>query len=389
MRKWNDRDMREPGGAPRLDIPADLLPSDGRFGCGPSKVRRAQADSLAAVGETLLGTSHRQAPVRSLVRRVRDGVASHLGAPDGYEVLLGNGGTTSFWDSAAFALVLERAQHAVFGEFGGKFAAATAAAPFLADPDVRRAEPGDVALLASDVEGLEVDVYATPQNETSTGAIAPVARPEGSAGALTLVDATSCAGAVVTDLSECDVYYFAPQKVFGSDGGLWFAVCSPAALERIEEIAASSRWIPDSLALSSAVANSRAEQTLNTPAIATLVLLAEQLDWFAENGGLGWAAGRSAASAAHLYGWAAAREWATPFVRAEQHRSPVVGTIDLDARIDATQVIAVLRSNGILDVDPYRKLGRNQLRIGMFPAVDPSDVEALTACVDYVVEHLA
>jgi len=367
-----------------VQIPADLLPADGRFGCGPSKVRPAHVAALAAVGETLLGTSHRQAPVRSLVRRVREGLADLLGAPEGYEVVLGNGGSSAFWDAASFGLVRERSAHAAFGEFGQKFATVTSRAPFLAEPHVKTAEPGSLARL-SPVDG--VDVYAWPQNETSTGVVAPVERVPDD-GALTCVDATSAAGGVPVDLSQTDVYYFAPQKNFGSDGGLWFAVMSPAALARIEEIGASGRWVPEFLSLPAAVENSRKDQTLNTPAIATLVLMAEQIDWMRDQGGLTWATARSARSAEILYGWAGDREWATPFVTDPAERSPVVGTIDLAASVDAARVAAVLRENGVVDVEPYRKLGRNQLRVGMFPAVEPDDVRALTACVDHVVEAL-
>lgn len=367
-----------------IQIPAELLPADGRFGCGPSKVRPSHVAALAAVGETLLGTSHRQAPVRSLVGRVREGVADLLGAPDGYEVVLGNGGSTAFWDAASLGLVRERSAHAAFGEFGQKFAGVTRRAPFLADPHVESAEPGSLATLGP-VEG--VDLYAWPQNETSTGVVAPVERVPDD-GALICVDATSAAGGVPVDLSQTDVYYFAPQKSFGADGGLWFAVMSPAALARVEEVAASGRWVPEFLSLPAAVDNSRKDQTLNTPAIATLVLMAEQLDWMRDQGGLEWAAGRSAQSAEILYGWAAERDWATAFVTAPEHRSPVVGTIDLAAQVDAATVASVLRENGVVDVEPYRKLGRNQLRVGMFPAVDPDDVRALTACVDHVVAAL-
>lgn len=383
--------MRENGAMPSAPpspvlIPEHLLPRDGRFGSGPSKVRPAQMAALAAVGESVMGTSHRQAPVRSVVRRVRDGVANLFGAPDGYEVLLGNGGTTSFWDAATFSLVRSRAHHAVNGEFSGKFYAGTNAAPFLEDSEVVRAAPGS---LATPAPSSSADVVAWAQNETSTGVAAPVARPRGGAAdALTLVDATSIAGAAPVDLRESDVYYFAPQKALASDGGLWLAVVSPAALARIEEIESSGRWMPESLSLTQAVANSRLDQTLNTPAIATLVLLAEQLDWFRDNGGLDWAAARSRRSTDHLYAWAEAREWASPFVVDPAHRSPVVATIDLDDAVPAASVISTLRDNGVLDVFPYRKLGRNQLRIAAFPAVDPEDVEALTACVDYVVERL-
>ncbi|OLT48128.1 phosphoserine transaminase [Cellulosimicrobium sp. CUA-896] len=372
-----------------LTIPADLLPSDGRFGSGPSKVRPAQVRALADAGVSLLGTSHRQAPVRSLVRRTREGLTALFDLPDGYEVVLGNGGSTAFWDVATACLVRRRAQHAAFGEFGAKFAAATSAAPFLEPSQVLTAPPGSVA---HPEPADDVDVHAWPHNETSTGAMAPVRRVAGSRerGALTLVDATSGAGALPVDVSETDVYYFAPQKVFGSDGGLWLALCSPDALARADEVESSgTRWVPESLSLRTAAANSRQDQTLNTPAIATLVMLAQQVEWLLENGGLPWASARSAESAAHLYGWAEARAWATPFVADPADRSTVVGTIDLDASVDATQVIAALRANGIRDVFPYRKLGRNQLRVAMFPAIEPDDVRALTACVDHVVDRLA
>ncbi|GAA3795796.1 phosphoserine transaminase [Cellulomonas soli] len=370
-----------------VTIPADLLPRDGRFGSGPSKIRRAQVDALASVGTTLLGTSHRQAPVRALVGRVRAGLAELFGLPDGYEVVLGNGGSTAFWDVATLCLVEHRSQHAVFGEFGAKFAAAAARAPFLGAPTVHEAPAGSVALPAHE---LDVDVYAWPHNETSTGVVAPVRRVAGSAdqGALVLVDGTSAAGGLDVDAAQTDVYYFAPQKSFASDGGLWLAVASPAAIERAARIEASGRWVPEFLSFSTAVASSRLDQTLNTPALATLVLLAEQLDWMLGQGGLPWAAGRTATSAGHLYGWAEARDWATPFVTDPQARSSVVGTIDLAPEIEAPTVAKILRAHGVVDVEPYRKLGRNQLRIAMFPAVDPEDVLALTACIDHVVEHL-
>ncbi|WP_454042902.1 phosphoserine transaminase [Cellulosimicrobium sp. Marseille-Q8652] len=372
-----------------LTIPADLLPADGRFGSGPSKVRAAQVRAVADAGTSLLGTSHRQAPVRSLVRRTREGLATLFDLPEGYEVVLGNGGSTTFWDVATACLVRRKAQHAAFGEFGAKFAAATTAAPFLDPSQVITAAPGTVA---HPEPADDVDVHAWPHNETSTGAMAPVRRVAGSRerGALTLVDATSGAGALPVDVAETDVYYFAPQKVFGSDGGLWLALCSPSALARAEEIESSgTRWVPESLSLRTAAANSRQDQTLNTPAVATLVMLAEQVEWLLAQGGLAWAAARSAESANHLYGWAEAREWATPFVADPAERSTVVGTIDLDDSVDAAQVVATLRANGILDVFPYRKLGRNQLRVAMFPAIDPDDVRALTACVDHVVDRLA
>ncbi|ACZ31860.1 phosphoserine aminotransferase [Xylanimonas cellulosilytica DSM 15894] len=375
-----------------LRIPAQLLPADGRFGSGPSKVRPAQVEVLASSGAALLGTSHRQPPVKALVGRIRSGLSTLFDAPEGYEVVLGNGGSTAFWEVATACLVEHRAQHASFGEFGGKFAAATARAPFLAAPQVLRAEPGTVALLEPSPDGDDaVDVHATPHNETSTGAMITPTRVPGSTG-LMLVDATSGAGALPVDLTETDVYYFAPQKAFAADGGLWLAVASPAAIERaarIEAAASSSgRWVPEFLSFTTALTNSRLDQTLNTPAVATLVLLAEQVDWLLAQGGLEWSVARTRRSADILYGWAEARDWATPFVAEQEHRSTVVGTIDLDAAIDATAVVKTLRENGVYDVFPYRKLGRNQLRVGMFPAVDPADVEALTQSVDYVVDHL-
>lgn len=365
-----------------VTIPVDLLPADGRFGSGPSKVRPAQVDALAAVGRSLLGTSHRQAPVRGLVSRVRSGLAELFDLPDGYEVVLGNGGSTVFWDAATFSLVERSAQLCAFGEFGTSFATAVQRAPFLDDPQVRTAEPGSLVLPeATD----DVDTYAWPHNETSTGVMAPVRRPAGDA--LVLVDATSGAGGLPVDVAQTDAYYFAPQKSFASDGGLWLALLSPAAVARAQRLA-EQRWTPRSLSLAVAIENSRQDQTLNTPAIATLVMLAEQIDWMLEQGGLAWATARTAQSAAHLYGWAAAREWATPFVADPAARSQVVGTVDL-VGVDAAAVARILRRHGVVDVEPYRRLGRNQLRVAMFPAVDPADVQALTACVDHVVERLA
>lgn len=373
---------------PSVQIPAHLLPSDGRFGSGPAKVRDAQVRALAEAGRSLLGTSHRQAPVRSLVHRVRAGLAELFDLPGGYEVALGNGGSTAFWDLATLCLVEQRSAHAVFGEFGGKFAAAAARAPFLGAPVLTEVAPGTSAVPTA-VDG--VDVYAWPHNETSTGAIAPVRRVPGSADqdALVLVDATSGAGGLAVDVSQTDAYYFAPQKSFASDGGLWLALLSPAAVERAARVEASGRWVPEFLSLTTALQSSRADQTLNTPAIATLVLLAEQVDWMLANGGLAWCAERTATSAGHLYGWADARDYATPFVADPAQRSPVVGTIDLAPEIEAATVAAVLRAHGVVDVDPYRKLGRNQLRVAMFPSVEPDDVLALTACVDYVVDRLS
>jgi phosphoserine aminotransferase len=369
-----------------LEIPQVLRPADGRFGCGPSKVRPEQLQRLAGESAGLMGTSHRQKPVKSLVGRVRSGLAELLGAPAGYEVALGNGGTTAFWDAAALGLVRERALHLAYGEFSRKFADVTARAPFLADPIVLGADPGDAPQPAGDAE---VDAITWAHNETSTGVMVPVTRPHDAGDALVLVDATSGAGGLPLDAAQADAYYFAPQKCLGSDGGLWLALLSPAAIERIEQIAATGRWIPDFLSLQTALANSRQDQTLNTPAIATLVLLADQLDWMREQGGLDWCVGRTTASSDHLYGWATDSAYATPFVTDPAKRSLVVGTIDLDDAVDGARVAATLRANGIVDVEPYRKLGRNQLRVAMFPAIEPSDVQALTACIDWVVERVA
>ena len=363
-----------------LVIPADLLPKDGRFGCGPSRVRDEQVQALVSASRTLLGTSHRQRPVRALVGSVREHVAQLLGAPDGYEVVLGNGGSTAFWDAAAFGLIERRSQHCTYGEFGAKFAAA-ARTPWLEAPDVRQAAAGG-RIGAEAAAGI--DVYAWPHNETSTGVAAPVQRVR-SDGALTVVDATSAAGGIDFDAAEADVYYFAPQKNLGSDGGIWLALCSPAAIERIGRIATSGRYVPEFLSLEAAVQNSRLDQTLNTPAIATLVLLESQLQWLLGQGGLPWAAGRTAESSALLYDWAEGVSYATPFVERPEDRSPVVVTIDFDG-VDAAGIAAVLRENGVVDTEPYRKLGRNQLRIGTFASVDPDDVRALIACVEHVVD---
>jgi phosphoserine aminotransferase len=366
-------------------IPTDLKPVDGRFGCGPSKVRSEALEKLAGQSK-LMGTSHRQAPVRDLVGRVRSGLTDLFGLPDGYEIALGNGGTTAFWDAACAWLVRERALHLTYGEFSQKFAKATMGAPFLQDPIVVEAEPGDAPAPVADPA---VDAIAWAHNETSTGVMVPVRRPEGSGEALVLIDATSGAGGLPLDASQADVYYFAPQKAFGADGGLWLAALSPAAIARIGELdGADDRWQPGFLSLQTALENSRKEQTYNTPALATLLLLADQVDWMLSLGGLNGCVERTSASSGHLYGWAEASEFAAPFVAEQAKRSLVVGTIDFDDSVDAAVVAATLRANGIVDTEPYRKLGRNQLRIGMFPAVEPADVEALTACVDWVVENV-
>ena len=368
-----------------LTIPADLKPVDGRFGCGPSKVRPEQLATLAASG-AVMGTSHRQKPVKSLVARVRAGLSELFALPAGYEVVLGNGGSTAFWDAAAFGLVRERALHLSYGEFSAKFAESTRGAPFLADPVVVKAEPGTAPEPQADPS---CDVLAWAHNETSTGVAVPVVRPEESIdGQLVVIDATSGAGGLPVDIRQADAYYFAPQKGFASDGGLFIALMSPAALERVAELAASDRWIPPFLSLATAVDNSLKDQTYNTPAVATLVLMAEQIDWMLGLGGLDACVARTAESSSRLYAWAEKSEFATPFVAEPAHRSQVVGTIDFDDAVDAAAVAKILRANGIVDTEPYRKLGRNQLRIGMFPAVDPDDVAALTACVDWVVERL-
>jgi phosphoserine aminotransferase len=366
-------------------IPSELKPLDGRFGCGPSKIRPEALAALSASGNSILGTSHRQKPVKNVVKRVREGLTSLFNLPEGYEVVLGNGGSTAFWDIATFGLIEERSQHLVFGEFSSKFAAAAKEAPFLGEPTVIKSEPGSHPVATAEAG---IDVYALTHNETSTGVAMPILRPAGTDGALVLVDATSAAGGLMVDAKEFDTYYFAPQKSFASDGGLWIAIMSPAAIARAEKIKASGRWIPAFFDLGIAIENSRLDQTYNTPALVTLMLLAEQIEWMNANGGLSFAAGRSTQSSEILYSWAEKTSYTTPFVTDAAMRSKVVGTINFDDAIDATKIAAALRENGIVDTEPYRKLGKNQLRIGMFPAVDPSDVEALTKCIDHVVAAL-
>ena len=365
-------------------IPDEIKPADGRFGAGPSKVPAGALDALAATGTSLMGTSHRQAPVRALVGRVIEGLTDLFSLPDGYEVVLGNGGATAFWDVATFGLIREKSQHLSFGEFSSKFAKAAAAAPFLAEPSVIASDPGSLPTPATE-EG--VDAYAWAHNETSTAVMAPVTRV-GDADSIVLVDATSGAGGLPVDLTEVDAYYFAPQKAFASDGGLWIALMSPAALERAASIAASGRWIPAFFDLPTAIDNSQKNQTYNTPSVATLFLMAEQLDWMNGEGGLEGMVKRTTSSSEALYGWAERTSYTTPYVADPAHRSLVIGTIDFDEAIDADAVAATLRANGIVDTEPYRKLGRNQLRIAMYPAIDPADVEALTRCIDHVVERL-
>jgi phosphoserine aminotransferase len=392
-----------------LVIPAELKPADGRFGCGPSKVRPAALANLAAGGAALMGTSHRQAPVKGLVGEIRAGLRELFGAPDGYEVALGNGGATAFWDAAACGLIERRALHLAFGEFSSKFAQVTKGAPFLADPLVVRAEPGDApdpAAIAGALDGGAVegdpgeapDALAWAHNETSTGVMAPVVRPAGVRptgvdGALVLIDATSGAGGLPVDLGQVDAYYFAPQKSFAADGGLWVALLSPAAQERIARLADANgragRWIPQFLSLATALENATKDQTYNTPAVATLFLLADQVRWMLDGGGLDWCVARARESSGHLYEWAERTPYTSPFVAEPAKRSLVVGTIDFEESVDAAALAKTLRANGIVDTEPYRKLGRNQLRIGMFPAVEPDDVRALTACIEWVVERSA
>ncbi|MEU4763487.1 phosphoserine transaminase [Actinosynnema sp. NPDC023794] len=368
-----------------LVLPSDLLPSDGRFGCGPSKVRPEALAALAAEGAALMGTSHRQKPVKSLVGSVRAGLRELFSLPEGYEVVLGNGGTTAFWDAAAFGLVRERAQHFTYGEFSSKFAKVTSDAPFLGDSIVVKADPGSAPEIAY-AEGADLVGWA--HNETSTGVAVPVSRPAGSDGALIAIDATSGAGGLPVDPSDFDVYYFAPQKCFASDGGLWISLMSPAALERVAEIGKSGRWVPEFLSLTTALDNSTKDQTYNTPSLATLFLLNDQVEWILANGGLKWAVDRTADSSSRLYTWAESTSYTTPYVADPAHRSQVVGTVDFDDSVDASVVAKVLRANGIVDVEPYRKLGRNQLRVAMFPAVEPTDVSTLTKAVDWVVSQL-
>lgn len=366
--------------------PDDLRPQDGRFGSGPSKVRPEQSERVAALGRSLLGTSHRQAPVRSVVHDIREGLSAFFALPDGYEIVLGNGGATAFWDIAAFGLVRERAQHLTFGEFSSKFAAVTKAAPFLGDPTVISSEPGTRPEPRAEAR---IDVYAWAHNETSTGVMAPVQRVQGAdADALVLIDATSGAGGLPVDMSQADVYYFAPQKSFAADGGLWLAAFSPAALARVDEVLGSGRWVPDFFNLRTAIDNSRLDQTYNTPALSTLVLLQAQVEWLNAQGGLDWASARTADSSGRLYSWAQASSYAEPFVADPANRSQVVATIDFTDDVDAAAIAKTLRANGIVDVEPYRKLGRNQLRVACFPAVDPDDVSALIGCIEYIAERL-
>ena len=366
-------------------IPADHLTADGRFGCGPSKVRPEQLQSLVDVGASVFGTSHRQKPVKDVVGRVRSGLRELFSLPEGYEVVLGNGGTTAFWDAAAFGLIRERSQHFTYGEFSSKFASVAKANPFIGDPVVVSADPGSAPEIVADGS---VDLIGWAHNETSTGVAVPVTRPAGSENALIAIDATSGAGGLPVTVTDSDVYYFAPQKSFAADGGLWLALMSPKALERVAEIKDSGRWTPDFLSLPIAVDNSSKDQTYNTPALATLLLLVDQIEWINGNGGLDWATARTKDSSSRLYQWAEASEFATPFVTDPALRSQVVGTIDFNDDVDAAAVAKILRANGVVDTEPYRKLGRNQLRIGMFPAIDPEDVTQLTKAIDWVVGQL-
>jgi phosphoserine aminotransferase len=365
-------------------IPAELLPSDGRFGSGPSKIREAQIDALVAASKHTMGTSHRQAPVKNLLGSVREQLSQLFALPQDWEVVFGNGGASMFWDAATFGLINNRSEHLVFGEFSSKFADAARKAPHLQEPVVVDAPPGTIA----EVELADVDTYCFTHNETSTGATMPLVRPTSPQDALVVVDATSAAGGIVWSTKEVDVYYFSPQKGFGSEGGTWIALCSPRALERINSIAATKRWCPTSLDLAVALENSRANQTYNTPSISTFVLLNNQLQWMLENGGLEWCVQRTTQSSQYLYDWATRQSFAAPFVHNPAYRSPVVGTIDLDG-VDASAVNSILRENGIVDTDSYRKLGRNQIRVSMFPSVEPADIQQLTKCIDYIVEHLS
>lgn len=368
-----------------IKIPDNLKPRDGRFGCGPSKIRPEALSSLAASGASILGTSHRQKAVKKVVGRVRTGLSSLFNLPDGYEVVLGNGGSTAFWDIATFGLIEKKSQHLSFGEFSSKFASAAKEAPFLDEPTVIKSEPGSHPLPVAEAG---VDVYALTHNETSTGVAMPIKRPAGTDGALVLVDATSAAGGLDVAAQEFDTYYFAPQKSFASDGGLWLSLMSPAAIARVAKIKESGRWVPAFFDLTIAIENSRLDQTYNTPAVATLMLLADQIEWMNTNGGMSFAAGRSSKSAEIMYSWAEKTSYTTPFVADPAMRSKVVATINFDDAIDALEIAKVLRANGIVDTEPYRKLGKNQLRIGMFPSVDPDDISALTKCIEFVVENL-
>jgi phosphoserine aminotransferase len=382
--------MSSPTAETQLILPDELKPGDGRFGCGPSKVRPAALAALAADGAAVMGTSHRQKPVKALVGEIRAGLAELFSLPDGYEVALGNGGATAFWDAAAFGLIRERSLHLAFGEFSQKFASVSKGAPFLGEPVVVSADPGDApdpASVGAQAAEAGADAIAWAHNETSTGVMAPVVRPEGANDALVLIDATSGAGGLPVNVTYADAYYFAPQKSFAADGGLWLALLSPAAQQRIAELDSSDRWIPPFLSLATALENSLKDQTYNTPAVATLFLLNDQIRWMLDGGGLDWCVKRSTLSSEQLYGWAERSGYATPFVKDVAKRSLVVGTIDFDESIDAAQIAKTLRANGVVDVEPYRKLGRNQLRVGMFPAIEPADVQALTACIDWIVER--
>ena len=382
--------MSSPTAETQLTLPDELKPADGRFGCGPSKVRPAALAALAADGAAVMGTSHRQKPVKSLVGEIRAGLGELFSLPDGYEVALGNGGATAFWDAAAFGLIRERSLHLTFGEFSQKFASVSKGAPFLGEPVVVSADPGDApdpASVGAQAAEAGADAIAWAHNETSTGVMAPIVRPDGAGDALVLIDATSGAGGLPVDVAQADAYYFAPQKSFAADGGLWLALLSPAAQQRIAELDSSERWIPPFLSLATALENSLKDQTYNTPAVATLFLLNDQIRWMLDGGGLDWCVERSTLSSEQLYGWAERSGYATPFVKDVAKRSLVVGTIDFDESIDAAQIAKTLRANGVVDVEPYRKLGRNQLRVGMFPAIEPGDVQALTACIDWIVER--
>ncbi len=373
--------MRDTGNM--IVIPDELKPRDGRFGCGPSRVRPEQIESLAIDAPLYMGTSHRQPTVKSVVGHIREGLSTLFSLPDGYEVVLGNGGSTCFWDAATFGLIKERSQHLVFGEFSSKFAKAAKLAPHIGDPEVIESAYGSHP---DPILNIDIDAYCLTHNETSTGVAMDIARPGGRSEAFVLVDATSAAGGLRVDASEFDVYYFAPQKCFASDGGLWIALMSPAAVDRIENM---TRWTPAFLDLKIALENSRLDQTYNTPALATLHMLANQIDWMLSGGGLEWSASRCDRSAEIIYSWAESSGYARPYVENPAHRSHVVATIDFVDSVDAAEVAKTLRANGIVDTEPYRKLGRNQLRVGMFPSVDPEEVASLCSSIGYVVGALS
>jgi len=370
----------------KISIPNELLPNDGRFGSGPSLVRNEAVAALANTAQQYLGTSHRQSTVKAMVRRLQEGLTELFQLPTDWEILLGNGGATLFWDAATFGLIREKSQHLVFGEFSSKFSQAAIDAPHLMPPEIISSEYGT----APSPKASNVDLYALTQNETSTGVAIPLTRPEKTppGQAIVAVDATSAAGGMRWDSEEVDCYYFSPQKSFASDGGLWIAACSPTAVDRIEEISSSDRWVPAGLDLKIALDNSRKNQTYNTPSLSTIFLTVHQIEWMNDQGGLEWAAARTETSSAYLYNWAETHQYVQPFVTHTDLRSPVVVTIDIDEKISADDLVSACKENGILDIGGYRKLGRNQIRIATFPAIELNDIKALTRSIDYLVESL-